>query len=101
MTSARAPTTAATWWTITFWPRFIDLEIAATESGAIESGDSLRGLGVIGHLDESKATSATGFSVGDDVNSSDLPEWLKQRSQIGLRSLKTHISDKKILHTIS
>jgi hypothetical protein len=35
------------------------------------------------------------------MNAPDLAEGLEQRGQIGLRGLKTHISDKNTFHTIS
>jgi hypothetical protein len=78
--------------------RFVHLQVAAAEIFAVERGDGLGGFVVIRHFNESETAGAAGLAVHYDVNARDLTEGLKQRLQIALGGLKTHISNKQILH---
>jgi hypothetical protein len=100
MTAARAPA-AITARAVGFGPSLVDLEIASAELLAIEGRNGFGGFGIIGHFHKGEAARPAGLAIGDNMNAPDLAEGLEQRSQIGFRSLKTHISDKKTFHTIS
>src|SRR5215470_7896943 len=82
-------------------PRFVDLEVAAPHFSSVKSGNGLCCLGVIGHFHKSKAASTACFPIRDNMNAADLPKRLEERRQIGLRSLKVQVSDKKTFHVIS
>src|SRR5215472_4748782 len=82
-------------------PRLVDLEVAASHFFSVESGNGLRCLGVIGHFHESKTARPACLAISHDVNAPDLAKRLEQRRQIGLRSLKTHVANKKIPHSRS
>ena len=86
---------------VAFRPGFVNLEVAAAELFAIEGRDGVGGFRIIWHFDKREPASPAGFAIGDNMNAPDLAEGPEQRSQIGFRSLKTHISDKKTFHTIS
>ncbi|HVH60169.1 MAG TPA: hypothetical protein VM709_07535 [Candidatus Sulfotelmatobacter sp.] len=100
MTTAAAAA-AITTGAVAFRPGFVDLEIAASELFAIEGRDGFGGFHIIWHFDKREATGPARFAIGDNMNAPDLAEGLEQRSQIGFRGLKTHISDKKVFHAIS
>src|SRR5262245_24869934 len=101
-TTTGAPTTAiAARGALTLGPRFVDLQVAASHFFSVESGNGFRCLGVIGHFHKSKTARPARLAISCDVNAPDLPKRLEQRRQIGLRSLKTHVANKKILHSRS
>jgi hypothetical protein len=102
--AARAPAaavTANTTGTIGFGPGFVDLKIAAAERFTIQGGHGIGGFSIIGHFHEGETASPAGLAIGGNMNAPDLSEGLKQRSQIRFSGLKTHVSDKKIFHTVS
>src|SRR5215468_1069116 len=82
-------------------PRFVDLHVAASHFLSVESGNGLRCLGVIGHFHKSKTARPACLAISHDVNAPELAKRLEQCRQIGLRSLKTHVANKKILHSRS
>src|ERR1700752_4118748 len=96
-----AAAAAATSRTVAFGPGFVDLKIAAAKFLAVEVRNGFGGFGVIGHFYKGETASSAGFAIRDNMNAPNLAEGLKQRGQIGFGSLKAHISDKKIFHTIS
>jgi hypothetical protein len=46
----------------------INLQRAASKIGAVQGGDRLIGFAGVGHLDESKASRASGFAVSDNAD---------------------------------
>jgi hypothetical protein len=66
-TSAAVSTTASTARAGTFFARasFVDRQRAACQLGAVQTGDGC--LSAIVHFDEGKATTASGFPVGDNL----------------------------------
>jgi hypothetical protein len=96
-----AAVTAATTGTVGLGPGFVDLEIAAAERFAVEGGYGIGGFGIIGHFHKSETASSAGLAIGGNMNAPDLSEGLEQRRQISFSGLKTHVSDKKIFHTVS
>jgi len=100
MTTA-AVAAAATARSVAFGPSFVDLEIASAERFAVEGGHGIGGFGIIGHFHKSETASSAGLAIGGNMNAPDLSEGLEQRRQISFSGLKTHISDKKIFHTVS
>jgi hypothetical protein len=89
---------AARWSAFAAGTRFVDFQIASAGFLTVESSDRLGRFFVIGHFDEGESTSPTGFPVHGHVHAGDLAEGLKQRSEIALRRLKIHVSDKQALH---
>src|SRR5215472_7788276 len=100
-TTAGASAAIVTRGALALGPRFVDLEVAASHFFSVESGNGLRCLGVIGHFHKSKAACTACLAISRDVNAPDLPKGLEERCQIGLRSLKTQVANKKILHSKS
>src|SRR5215472_12284258 len=86
---------------IALGPRFVDFKVAASHFFSVESGNGLRCLGVIGHFHESKTACPACLAIRDNMNAPNLAKRMEQRRQIGLRSLKTHVANKKILHSRS
>jgi hypothetical protein len=94
--------TACAWatWSARFpGTRFIDLQIAAADILAIESGHCFGSLGIVGHFDEREAAGATRFPVGGDVHACDLSKRFKERAQVAFRGLEIHVADKQIFHS--
>jgi hypothetical protein len=81
--------------------RFVHLQISAAGFLAIESGNGLGSFVIIGHFNESKTSSTTGFAVHGHVHAGDLTERLEQGAEIAFGSLKIHVSDEKALHVSS
>jgi hypothetical protein len=98
VSSAKIVAGAAWWSAFAAGARFVDLQIASAGFLTIESSDRLGRFVVIGHFDEGESTGPAGFPVHGHVHAGDLAERLKQRSQIALRRLKIHVSDKQALH---
>jgi hypothetical protein len=59
----------ATWarWALFFGTRFDDLQRTATDGGVVEAFHGGAGFAVIGHVHETKAAGATGFTIFDDA----------------------------------
>ena len=84
ITAAEIVSRAARWSAIAARTRFVDLQIAAAGFLAVESSDGLGSFVVIGHFNEGKTSSTTGFAVHGHVHAGDLTERLEQGSQIAL-----------------
>src|SRR3974390_2694907 len=84
-----ASTTAATaTGAVGLGARFIDVQIAAAEVGAVEGFDRLVSGIVVHHLDEREAARLSGVAVGDNVHLVHCAVGLKQRPDLVFRRVK-------------
>jgi hypothetical protein len=82
-------------------PRFIHFQIAAAGFFPVQARNRLRRFRIIWHFHESEPASPARFTIHGHVHPRDLPERLKQRTEIGLRRLKIHVPNKKTFHVAS
>jgi hypothetical protein len=72
---------------------FVHLEIAPPDFFSIETCYGLGCFCIVGHFNKCKSARPAGLAIGRDVDARYLPERLKQRPQIRLGRLKTHVAD--------
>src|SRR6267154_43117 len=75
------------------WAGLIHLQIAPTDFFSVEAGNSFRCFRIVGHFHKCESAGSSRFTVRRNVDTRNLPEWFKQRAQIRLGRLKTHVAD--------
>ena len=75
------------------WAGLIHLQIAPTDFFSVEAGNSFRRFRIVGHFHKCESAGSSRFTVRRNVDTRNLPEWFKQRAQIRLGRLKTHVAD--------
>src|SRR6266403_2188633 len=75
------------------WAGLIHLQLAPTDFFSVEAGNSFRRFRIVGHFHKCESAGSSRFTVRRDVDTRNLPEWFKQRAQIRLGRLKTHVAD--------
>jgi hypothetical protein len=88
--SGTAPTTAGRSGT-----RLVHVESSSLMVAAVQARNRRIRLGVVGHLDESEATTSTGLPVAQDLGRVDRPERLEELLKILRGGRKTEITDIK------
>jgi hypothetical protein len=88
-----APTTAARPAGSGLGARFVDLEIAPADFFSVEACNGFGCFGIVGHFHKREPAGTSRLAVRRNVDARDLPEGFKQRAQIRLGRLKTHVAD--------
>src|SRR5574337_365192 len=101
-TSSTAPATAAPWPApLGLRTRFVHLQVAPADLFPVERRNCLGRLVVIGHFHKSEPAGPARLPIRGHVDARNLSERLKQRAQIALGRLETHVAHKQILHALS
>jgi len=101
--SARETSSATAAWSaaVGLRTRLIHVQGTSAHFFPIQSSDCLGRFVVIGHFNETEATSLARVPVRDNIDTRKLTKRLEDRTQFAFRSLETHIADKHILHPVS
>jgi len=78
--------------------RFVDIQCAAAEFFAVQSGNGFLGFAGIGHFYEGKSAGASGVTISDQTDLIDLAMRLKQGAQFRFGGAVREIANKKLLH---
>jgi hypothetical protein len=78
--------------------RLVDIQGAAAELFAVQSGDSFLGFAGIGHFYKRKSARASGVTIGDQADLIDFAVRFKQGPQFRFRGAVGEVANKKFLH---
>jgi hypothetical protein len=73
---------------LSFRPRLIHIQSAATDLRAIQCSDGLVSIFIAGHFHKTESARAPGIAVGHDADPVHLPEWFKHLSQFVFRRVE-------------
>jgi hypothetical protein len=81
--------------------RFIHVQGAPANLGAVQRRNSFLSVFRSCHFDEAKAARASGIPVGHDADSVHLSMCLEQLAQFIFRSVEVEVPNKNVLHAIA
>src|ERR1017187_8350538 len=78
--------------------RFVDVQRTAIQFAAVDRGDRLLGLAVVGHFHKPKASGLSGVTIGTDVDTVYGAVGFKKGADGCFRYPKTEVAYKYVLH---
>jgi hypothetical protein len=81
-----------------FWARFIHIQRASANLRAVQRGDCLIALFVIGHFDEAEAAGAASLAVGHNADPIYRTEGFENLPEIFFRGIEIQVPHKNVFH---